>query len=149
MKIATRLQFRYKRYSGRYICCGDSGRSGNSRNSGLFHSAPPSAFRHPPSSSSSPVSLRRVSGKSRTYTRKRTKKRKEAPSSAAVASKTRKGLASESSSKKGKETMVEVEDDPVLEELEDGDFEDSEVEEVEGHHYLTMRMMILLGRRGE
>ncbi|KAJ1377533.1 hypothetical protein SESBI_48789 [Sesbania bispinosa] len=93
--------------------------------------------RHPPSLSSSPASLRRVSGKSRTYTRKRTKKRKEAPSSAAAASKTRKGLASASSSKKGKETMVEVEDDPVLEELEDGDFEDSEVEEVVGYASLS------------
>ncbi|KAJ1385072.1 hypothetical protein SESBI_41957 [Sesbania bispinosa] len=37
--------------------------------------------------------------------------------------------------------MVEVEDDPVLEELEeeleDGDFEDSEVEEVEGYASLS------------
>ncbi|KAJ1410207.1 hypothetical protein SESBI_22120 [Sesbania bispinosa] len=75
-------------------------------------------------------------GQTRTYTRQKTKKRKEAPSSAAAASKTKKDLASASSSKKGKETVVEVEDDPVLEELEeelkDSDFEDSEVEEVEG-----------------
>ncbi|KAJ1381126.1 hypothetical protein SESBI_45408 [Sesbania bispinosa] len=82
-------------------------------------------------------------GEPRTYTRQRTKKRKEAPSSAGAASKTKKGLASASSSKKGKETVVDVEDDPVLEESEevkDSDFEDSEVEEVEGYASLSLTM---------
>ncbi|KAJ1394318.1 hypothetical protein SESBI_34261 [Sesbania bispinosa] len=59
-------------------------------------------------------------GEPRTYTRQRTKKRKEAPSSAGCCNlKQRKGLASASSSKKGKETVVDVEDDPVLEESEE------------------------------
>jgi len=55
------------------------------------------------------------------------------PSVACVASKRKKSLASDSSSKMGKENVVEVEDNQVLEELEveDIDAEDL-VEEVEG-----------------
>ncbi|KAJ1423774.1 SNF2-related, N-terminal domain [Sesbania bispinosa] len=65
-------------------------------------------------------------GEPRTYTRQRTKKRKEASSFAGAAFKTKKGLASSFSSKKGKGKVVEVENDQVLKELDDIDFEDLE-----------------------
>ena len=72
-----------------------------------------------------------------TYTRQRTKKRKEPLGvEDAAAPKTKRGQVRGSSSLRGKEQMIEVEDNAVLEEsekeLQGIDFGDSE-EEVEGH----------------
>ena len=73
-----------------------------------------------------------------TYTRQRTKKRKEPLGVEDVAPKTKRGQVRGFSSLRGKEKMIEVEDNAILEESEkelQNNFGDSQ-EVVEGHHPL-------------
>ncbi|KAJ1389236.1 Aconitase/3-isopropylmalate dehydratase large subunit, alpha/beta/alpha domain [Sesbania bispinosa] len=92
--------------------------------------------RHPPSSSSSPASLRRVSGKSRTYTRKRTKKRKEALVVQLLHLKQGRVWLVHLHPKREKRQWLKWKMIQFWK-LEDGDFEDSEVEEVVGYASLS------------
>jgi hypothetical protein len=74
------------------------------------------------------------------YTRQTTKKRKVTPGPSVVGttSKTKKKSAGASSSRKGKQRVIEVEDDPVESEVEFEDIDsDESIEEAEGYASLS------------